>query len=196
MAASEEKQGIESTRLEAFSDAVIAVAITIMVLEIKAPHSGEFSALKEVTPTFLAYILSFTFIGIYWNNHHHMLRAAKTISGSVMWANLHLLFWLSMVPFVTAWVGEHHEDSAPAVTYGAVAVMAALAYTVLFKTIVKANPETNFAQALGHDLKGKLSLGFYVVGTGLAFINPYIAYALFACVTLMWFIPDRRLANL
>lgn len=155
--ANQDVQDIETTRLEAFSDAVIAVIITIMVLEIKAPPGGNFSDLKHVTPTFLAYVLSFTFIGIYWNNHHHLLRATKRISGPVMWANLHLLFWLSLIPFVTAWMGEHHMSHAPAASYGFVGVMAALAYTLL--------------------------------------VNPIISYVLYASVSIMWIVPDRRLVN-
>ncbi len=188
-------QGIESNRLEAFSDAVIAVIITIMVLEIHAPDGGGFSDLKHITPTLLAYILSFAFIGIYWNNHHHLLRATKRISASVMWANLHLLFWLSLIPFVTAWVGEHHMSHAPAAAYGLVGVMAAVAYTVLLAFIKKANPDTGISDALDKSYKGKLSLLFYVCAVPLAFVNPIISYALYVAVSVMWFVPDRRLAT-
>ena len=194
-------QGIESNRLEAFSDAVIAVIITIMVLEIHAPDGGGFSSLKDIMPTLYAYVLSFTFIGIYWNNHHHLLRATKRISAPVMWANLHLLFWLSLIPFVTAWVGEHpgvgeHPIShAPAASYGVVGVMSAVAYTLLVSFIKKANTDTGISEALANSYKGTLSLIFYICAVPLAFVNPIISYALYVAVSVMWFVPDRRLAE-
>jgi uncharacterized membrane protein len=189
---------IETSRLEAFSDGVFAVVITIMVLEIKPPHGADISDLHSVLPKFLAYLLSFTFVGIYWNNHHHLLRAAKRISGAVMWSNLSLLFCISLIPFVTAWVGEgnNHSHEWPAALYGFVGIAAAMTYTVLVITISKCNRDTGFVNALGHDTKGKLSLLFYVIGSAGAFINPWISYAFYVLVSLMWFVPDRRLTNI
>lgn len=185
---------IHTSRLEAFSDGVLAILITIMVLELRTPEEGNFEAFKPLFPTFLAYLLSFTLIGIYWNNHHHLLRATKRISASVMWANLYLLFWLSLVPFVTGWVGEHHESSWPAACYGFVCAMCAIAYTILVEAIKRSNTDTKIVEAIGSDVKGKVSLALYVAGTGLAFVNPSISYTAYVAVAVIWFIPDRRLS--
>ncbi|HEX6819431.1 MAG TPA: TMEM175 family protein [Ktedonobacterales bacterium] len=184
-------------RLEAFSDGVMAVIITIMVLGLRPPDGDDLSALKGLIPGLLIYILSFTFIGIYWNNHHHLLRATRRISGGVMWANLHLLFWLSLVPVVTAWVGAHDNSLWPAVIYGAIAFMAAIAFTILTLAIRAANKDTRINAALGRDTKALVSLGIYALGMALAFIfiQPLLAYGSYALVAIMWFIPDRRLAQ-
>ena len=186
----------ETGRLEAFSDGVLAVIITIMALELKAPVEGTFRSLHERLPSLLIYILSFTFIGIYWNNHHHLLRAARRVTGGVMWANLHLLFWLSLLPVLTEWVGEHYEDHAPAATYGFVGLCSAVAFTILTRAIIHADGSSSpVAEAIGRDVKGRASLVIYAAATALAFVSPWISYALFVAVAVMWFIPDRRLAS-
>jgi len=186
----------ETGRLEAFSDGVLAVIITIMALELKAPVEGTFSSLHERLPELLFYILSFTFVGIYWNNHHHLLRAARRISAGVMWANLHLLFWLSLIPVLTEWVGQHHTETAPAATYGIVCLGAAVAFTILVQAIIRADGSSSLvATAIGSDTKGRVSLLAYAAATALAFVSPWIAYAVFVAVALMWFIPDRRLSR-
>jgi uncharacterized membrane protein len=185
----------ETGRLEAFSDGVMAVIITIMVLELKVPAGTSFNDLRQRLPGLLIYVLSFTLIGIYWNNHHHLLRATSRISGAVMWTNLHLLFWLSLIPVVTEWVGQASGASAPAATYSVVALLAALAYWLLTRAIVSTEgPESRVGAALGSDLKGRVSILVYVVATPLAFISPYLTYGLFVAVALMWLVPDRRLA--
>jgi uncharacterized membrane protein len=183
-------------RLEAFSDGVLAVIITIMVLELRPPEGVDFDALShsQFVPGLLIYVLSFTVIGIYWNNHHHLLRATRRISGGVMWANLHLLFWLSLIPVVTAWVGDHHESKLPAAAYGFIGLMAAIAFTILTISISNVNKDTAINEALGSDLKGRLSLALYASGMALAFIQPWLAYGAYALVSIMWFIPDRRFA--
>jgi uncharacterized membrane protein len=181
-------------RLEAFSDGVIAVIITIMVLELKAPESPDWHGLRTLLPTFYTYVLSFIFIGIYWNNHHHLLHATERIGGGAMWANLHLLFWLSLVPFVTAWMGEHPEASMPGAAYGIVLLMCGVAYTILLRTLLRVpggNPRLE--AAVGSDLKGKLSLLLYGTAIGLAFVNQAIADAIYLAVALMWLVPDRRI---
>jgi uncharacterized membrane protein len=181
-------------RLEAFSDGVIAVIITIMVLELKAPESPDWHGLRTLLPTFYTYVLSFIFIGIYWNNHHHLLHATERIGGGAMWANLHLLFWLSLVPFVTAWMGEHPEASMPGAAYGIVLLMCGVAYTILLRTLLRVpggNPRLE--AAVGSDLKGKLSLLLYGTAIGLAFVNQAIADAIYLGVALMWLVPDRRI---
>jgi uncharacterized membrane protein len=184
----------ETGRLEAFSDGVLAVIITIMVLELGVPHGASWPDLRAKLPHFLIYILSFVFIGIYWNNHHHLLRAAHRVTASVMWANLHLLFWLSLVPVLTAWVAEFYHNSLPAAAYGGVCVCAALAFTLLTAAIVRADGQDSaVARAIGRDWKGRGSLAAYVVATGLAFASPWIAYVLFAAIAVVWLIPDRRL---
>ena len=183
-------------RLEAFSDGVIAVIITIMVLELKAPESPDWHGLRTLLPTFYTYVLSFIFIGIYWNNHHHLLHATERIGGGAMWANLHLLFWLSLVPFVTAWMGEHPEASIPGAAYGIVLLMCGVAYTILLRTLLRVpggNPRLE--AAVGSDLKGKLSLLLYGTAIGLAFVNQAIADAIYLAVALMWLVPDRRIEN-
>jgi uncharacterized membrane protein len=186
----------ETSRVEAFSDGVLAVIITIMALELRAPLGGGFADLRARLPALLVYILSFVFIGIYWNNHHHLLRAARRVSGGVMWANLHLLFWLSLIPVLTEWIGEHYRDSVPAATYGVVCLGAATAFTILTLAIIHADGSASpVAAAIGRDIKGRASLVVYAAATGLAFVSPWIAYALFASVAVMWFVPDRRLTR-
>jgi len=187
---------IGTSRLEAFSDGVMAVIITIMAFELKAPAGTDFTALSHRLPTLLVYILSFSFVGIYWNNHHHLLRATPRISGAVMWANLHLLFWLSLIPVITEWVGADYRSSLPAATYGVVGLAAAIAYTVLVRLIIRVNDQDSIvATALRSDIKGLASLGIYAGAIGLAFISPWISYAMYASVSVMWFIPDRRLSR-
>ena len=186
----------ETGRLEAFSDGVLAVIITIMALELKAPVGGDFSSLRERLPALLVYILSFTFVGIYWNNHHHLLRAARRVTPGVMWANLHLLFWLSLIPVLTEWIGEHYEKTAPAATYGLVCLGSAVAFTVLVRAIIRADGGASpVATAIGSDVKGRVSVATYAAATGLAFVTPWISYVLLAAVAMMWFVPDRRLSR-
>jgi uncharacterized membrane protein len=181
-------------RLEAFSDGVIAILITIMVLELRAPQGAELSDLREAIPSILMYVLSFVFLGIYWVNHHHLVHAAEKVSGAVLWANLHLLFWLSLVPFVTQWMGRNHYGAVPTAMYGVVMVLASVAYTILQRTIIYANGQGSaLARAIGNDGKGKLSLALYVVAIPLAFVNPFVSDALYVIVALVWFIPDRRI---
>jgi uncharacterized membrane protein len=187
----------ETGRLEAFSDGVLAVIITIMALELKAPIGDGFGGpdgLRERTPALLVYILSFTFVGIYWNNHHHLLRAARRVTPAVMWANLHLLFWLSLIPVLTEWIGEHWESTAPAATYGVVCLGSAVAFTVLAAVIIRADGrDSPVAAVSGQSIKAQASLVLYAGGTALAFVIPWIAYILFAMVSVIWFIPDRTL---
>ena len=181
-------------RLEAFSDGVLAVAITIMVLELKVPHDPSVAALLALWPVVLSYVLSFIYIGIYWNNHHHMLHATHHVSGGVLWANLHLLFWLSLIPFTTGWMGENHFASLPTALYGGVLLMAAIAYWLLQQCIVAANgAQSLLAQAIGSDWKGKLSPLAYLAAIPLAFVNPWISCALYVVVALIWLVPDRRI---
>ncbi len=188
---------IPKTRLEAFSDGVIAIIITIMVLEIRAPHGDDLAALQPLVPVFLSYVLSFVFLGIYWNNHHHLLHATKRINGRIMWANLHLLFWLSLIPFTTRWLGENHGGSWPTALYGAVLLMAACAYTILQTAIVALQGrDSALRAALGSDWKGKLSLASYAAAIALAFVNQWFSDALYVFVAILWVIPDRRLARL
>jgi uncharacterized membrane protein len=184
---------VSTSRLEAFSDGVMAVIITITALSLKAPLGGSFSALGRRLPELLVYILSFTFVGIYWNNHHHLLRVTRHISGGVMWANLHLLFWLSLIPVVTEWVGGFYGRHWPAATYGIVALGAAIAFSILVLTIIRANGRDSLVgRAIGSDLKGNASMALYACGIGLAFLSPYVAYAVYVLVAIIWFIPDRR----
>jgi len=186
----------ETGRVEAFSDGVLAVIITIMALELRAPLGDHFADLRARLPALLVYILSFVLIGIYWNNHHHLLRAARRVTGAVMWANLHLLFWLSLFPVLTEWIGEHYSHTAPAATYGVVGLGAATAYTILTLAIIRADGRASpVAAAIGRDVKGRASLIAYVAATGLAFVSPWISYALFAGVAVLWFVPDRRLSR-
>ena len=184
------------TRLEAFSDAVIAILITIMVLELGVPHGTDAEALRPLLPVFLAYVLSFVNLGIYWNNHHHMIAAAERVNGKILWANLHLLFWLSLFPFSTGWMGENNFAPLPAAFYGAVALMAAIAYFILQTAIVKEHgPDSKLAAALGSDVKGKASPILYLAAIPLAFINRWISMALYVLVALLWLIPDRRIES-
>ena len=182
-------------RLEAFSDGVIAIIITIMVLNLKIPTHPSFAALAEAWPVLVSYVLSYTFVGIYWNNHHHLLQAAEHVSGGVLWANLHLLFWISLVPFLTAWLGAYPSQRAPLVCYGAVLFCAALAYTLLKQSLVRHHaPGSPLVRALGRDIKGRLSLLLYLVAILAAFLRwPLAAYAVYISVAMMWFIPDRRI---
>ena len=181
-------------RLEAFSDGVIAIIITIMVLELKVPHSADAAALRPLLPVFLSYVLSFVYVGIYWNNHHHMLHASRKVSGRVLWANLHLLFWLSLFPFTTAWMGENHLAAIPTAIYGFVLLMAAIAYYILQRTIIaKEGRESLLAQAVGRDWKGKLSPLLYLAAIPLAFVSPWIAGGLYVFAALLWLIPDPRI---
>jgi uncharacterized membrane protein len=183
------------TRLEAFSDGVLAVAITVMVLELKAPHGTELAALRPLVPVFLGYVLSFVYLGIYWNNHHHMLHAAQHVNGRVLWANLHLLFWLTLVPFVTTWVGEDRGAPMPTAIYGGALFMAAIAFTMLKRQLIAVNggEDSELARAVGRDFKGQVSLVFYVVAVGLAFVRTWLADALFVVVALIWLAPDPRI---
>lgn len=182
-------------RLEAFSDGVIAIIITIMVLEMKVPHATDLAALYELVPVFLSYVLSFVYVGIYWNNHHHMLHAAHRVDGRVLWANMHLLFWLSLFPFATGWMGENHFAPLPTALYGVVLLAAAIAYFILQRMIVAANggAESKLAAALGKDLAGKISPLLYAAAIPLAFFNQWISDALYVLVAAIWFIPDRRI---
>ena len=185
---------MEKNRLEAFSDGVIAIIITIMVLELKVPHSDRLEALLPLLPTFLSYVLSFIYVGIYWNNHHHMLQASARISGAVLWANLLLLFWLSLFPFATAWMGENHFAALPSALYGCVLLMAALSYSLLQHTILGAEGPSSFLRsALGADWKGKSSPFLYGTAIAAAFFAPKIAQAIYVAVALVWLIPDRRI---
>jgi uncharacterized membrane protein len=186
---------MSSARLEGFSDGVLAVIITIMVLELRPPPGDALAALQALIPGLLIYVLSFAFIAMYWNNHHHLLRATRRISSGVMWANLHLLFWLSLVPVVTAWVGAHPRSRWPAVIYGAIGFLAGVAYYLLTLTIRAVNQDTRINELLGRDVKGKLSVVIYTLGIGLAFLDPLLAYGSYALVSIMWFIPDRRLVT-
>jgi uncharacterized membrane protein len=180
-------------RLEAFSDGVIAIIITIMVLELKAPHGAGFDALLPVIPVFLSYVLSFTYVGIYWNNHHHMLHATDTVCGAALWANLHLLFWLSLIPFVTAWVDENFA-TAPVAIYGVVLLMSGIAYYILARILVRENgPESKLARAFGKDSKGIASIVVYAVAIAASLWNPWVALGLYVLVAIMWVIPDRRI---
>ena len=181
-------------RMEAFSDGVIAVLITIMVLEMKVPHGETFAALQPVLPVFMSYVLSFVYIGIYWNNHHHMLHAVHKVSGPVLWANLHLLFWLSLVPFATGWMGENHFTALPTALYGAVLLMAGVAYKTLQELIIASQgPESLLKKAVGSDRKGIISVVIYAVAIPLAFWYAWLSLALYVLVAVVWFIPDKRI---
>jgi len=190
---------MEKDRLEAFSDGVLAIIITIMVLELRVPQgpgASNLAALKSLLPVFLTYALSFIYLGIYWNNHHHLLKAAHKVNAAMMWANLHLLFWLSLFPFVTGWMGENHFTKAPTALYGAVMLLAAVAYYILQSVIVaQQGPDSKLARSIGRDFKGKVSPALYAVAIGLAFFEPWISGCLYVLVALMWLIPDRRIAR-
>ena len=186
----------EAGRVEAFSDSVLAVIITIMAFELQAPNGHNLHNLYMRLSHLLVYVLSFVNIGIYWNNHHHLFRATERVDGAVMWANLHLLFWLSLVPVLTQWVATDYKYHLPASVYGVVVAGAAVAYSILVRAIVRSNgPDSAVARAIGSDLKGKLSIGLYLLGIGLAWITPWIAYGLYVAVAVIWFVPDRRLTR-
>jgi uncharacterized membrane protein len=183
-------------RLEAFSDGVMAIIITIMVLEIKVPHGDTLNDLRPLLPVFLSYVLSFVYVGIYWSNHHHMLHATTTVTGAMLWANLHLLFWLSLFPFATGWMGENHFTALPTALYGAVLLMAAIAYYLLERTIIRAQgPESILRKAVGRDWKGKLSPLLYVVAIVATLLSPVIAQVIYMVAALIWLIPDRRIEH-
>jgi len=184
-------------RLEAFSDGVLAIIITIMVLELKVPHGDNAQSLIPLIPVFLSYVLSFIYIGIYWNNHHHLLHATQKISGGVLWANLHLLFWLSLIPFVTGWMGENHFSAMPVALYGVALLMAAIAFNILQWAIIKTDEEhSQLKLAVGKDIKGKISVLFYVMAIGCAYMNTWFSGFFYALVALMWLIPDKRFENI
>lgn len=181
-------------RMEAFSDGVVAILITIMILELHSPAGSDWAALRPIIPSALAYVLSFVLLGIYWNNHHHMLQATDRINGAILWANLHLLFWLSLIPFVTAWMGRNYQESVPTALYGCVLIMCACAYTILQNGIIKEEGhDSRLAAAIGGDRKGLASLALYASAIPLAFVRPWIADALYMTVALIWLIPDRRI---
>src|SRR5438045_1857379 len=186
---------MKTTRLEAFSDGVLAIIITIMVLELKVPHAVELAALKPVLPVLLSYVLSFIYLGIYWNNHHHLFQATEEVSGGILWANLHLLFWLSLFPFATAWMGENHFTPLPSALYGAVLLLAAIAYYILQTLIVAeaGGAQSSLAAAIGKDWKGKLSPLLYLLGVATSFFAPKLAGGIYILVALIWLVPDRRL---
>ena len=187
-------RGMSSNRAEAFSDGVLAIIITIMVLELKVPHATGLADLKPLLPVFLSYVLSFLYVGIYWNNHHHMFHSTKHVSGGILWANLHLLFWLSLFPFTTGWVGQNHLTPTPTAVYGFVLLMAAIAYYILQRTIiVQQGRDSLLAAAIGKDRKGKLSPVFYLAAIPLAFVSPWISSGLYVFVALLWLVPDRRI---
>ncbi|MFO0618118.1 MAG: TMEM175 family protein [Polyangiaceae bacterium] len=179
-------------RLEAFSDGVLAIIITIMVLELKIPHHGDWHALADLAPVFCGYVLSFAYVGIYWNNHHHLVHTVKKVTAGVMWANLNLLFWLSLLPFATGWAGEHTGEALPAALYGVILLLAAIAYLILQTAIVRGGGGV-LQRALGSDIKGKVSPLLYASGIGLAFVRPWISQILYAIVALIWILPDRRI---
>ena len=185
---------MSKNRLEAFSDGVIAIIITIMVLELKVPHDTSFEALRELAPVFGSYVLSFVFIGIYWNNHHHMLHAVRYVSGASLWANLHLLFWLSLVPFTAGWMGENHFAQLPVALYGLILLMAGLAYFILTRALIaRHGSDSPLATAVGDDFKGKASLVLYTAAIPLSFVNRWVAIALYVTVAVMWLVPDPRI---
>ena len=185
---------MNTTRLEAFSDGVLAIIITIMVLELRVPHGTEWSSLAPLWPKFLSSLLSFVYIGIYWNNHHHMLHVTQQVNGAILWANLHLLFWLSLVPFVTAWMGENHFAAVPTSLYGVVMLAAAIAYLILQRTIIRSQGDQSvLAEAVGNDKKGKISAFSYLVAIPSAFVHPAISGGLYAAVALIWLLPDQRI---
>ena len=185
---------MSKNRMEAFSDGVIAIIITVMVLELRTPHGVDLAALRPLIPVFLSYVLSYVFLGIYWSNHHHLLHAISHVDGRILWANLHLLFWLSLIPFVTAWMGENHFAAWPVALYGVVLLLAAIAYFILTRTLIALHGrESVLATAVGRDRKGKVSIVIYLAAIPLAFVSPWISCALYVLVAIMWLIPDRRI---
>jgi uncharacterized membrane protein len=186
--------GVPTERLNAFSDGVIAILITIMVLELHVPHTADLAALRELLPVFLTYVLSFVLVGIYWNNHHHMLNLTDRVTGGILWANLHLLFWLSLMPFVTGWMGENHFAALPTALYGVVLMLAGVAYYILERVIIRSQgANSRLKDAVGNDLKGKISLVLYLVAIPLAFVHQVLSDVIYVSVALMWLIPDRRI---
>ena len=187
---------MDTGRLEAFSDGVLAVIITIMVLEMRPPHGASLAALRPITPVFLSYVLSFVFIGIYWSNHHHLLHAIERVNGATLWANLHLLFWLSLVPFTTAWMGGNHFASWPVAFYGIVLLLAAIAYYILVRTLLAVHGQASrLAASIGNDRKGKISIAIYVPAIPLAFVRPWISWICYITVAIIWLVPDRRIES-
>jgi len=186
---------LNTTRLEAFSDGVIAILITIMVLEFKTPHEATLAALRPLLPLFLSYLLSFIFLGIYWSNHHHLMHLTERVSGSVLWANLHLLFWLSLIPFTTVWMSEHYREAVPVAVYGLVDLGAGLAYSILYTRIVRHEANVKLREAVGADWKGRMSEVAYAAGVALAFVWPPLSIAIYAAVALAWLVPDRRIES-
>jgi uncharacterized membrane protein len=185
---------MEKGRLEAFSDGVIAIIITIMVLELKVPHGNDLAALRPLIPVFLSYVLSFVFIGIYWNNHHHLLQATRHVNGFILWANLHLLFWLSLIPFATGWMGQNNFAALPVALYGVVLLLAAIAYYILTRTLINRHgKDSALATAINRDFKGKLSMVFYLVAIILSFVNSWLSCSIYILVAIIWLIPDRRI---
>ncbi len=186
---------MNKSRLEAFSDGVIAILITIMVLELRIPEGGaDWAALRPIIPVFITYVLSFVMLGIYWNNHHHLIHAADRITGGILWANLHLLFWLSLIPFATGWMGRNNFAPLPTAVYGGLLLLAAVSYTILVRTIIAAQgPHSRLKEAIGDDTKGYVSLAMYATAVPLAFVNEWFAYALYIGVALIWLVPDRRI---
>jgi uncharacterized membrane protein len=183
-------------RLEAFSDGVIAIIITIMVLELKIPHGSDWAAIRPIVPVFFTYVLSFVYLGIYWNNHHHMLYVTERVNGTILWANMHLLFWLSLVPFVTGWMGENHFAPLPTAVYGGVMLAASIAYYILQRLIIaQEGPHSKLKTAVGRDVKGKLSPLMYLAAIALAFVNQWVSDAIYVLVALMWLIPDKRIES-
>lgn len=185
---------MKTSRLEAFSDGVLAIIITIMVLELKAPHETTLNALLSKTPILLSYIFSFIYIGIYWNNHHHLFQITQRVNGKILWANLHLLFWLSLIPFTTAWIGEDYDEKLPVIAYGVVLLFCAFAYFILQAQIIKSHGEEfPLRRVVGSDRKGKISIVCYTLGVGVSFLNTWIAISLYAIVAIMWLVPDKRI---
>lgn len=185
---------MKKDRVLAFSDGVIAIIITIMVLELKIPHGDSIDNLQPLLPVFVSYILSFVYIGIYWNNHHHMMHAVDKVNGTILWANLHLLFWLSLVPFVTGWMGENHFTSVPVALYGMDLLMSSIAYYILLRTLIKYHgKKSTLATAVGNDFKGKISTAFYIVAISISFLNSWVSLGIYAAVALIWLVPDRRI---
>ena len=191
----EGRRGMDKSRLEAFSDGVLAIIITIMVLELRVPHGAQLADLSSLWPVFVGYVLSFVYVGIYWNNHHHLLHAVRRVTGGILWANLHLLFWLSLVPFSTGWMGENHFAALPTAIYGVNLIMAGAAYFILSRVIIVSDgcEKSLLGRAVGADFKGQLSLLFYAIAIPLAFVQPWVADAIYAAVAIMWLVPDRRI---
>ena len=192
--ATREQHAMTKGRLEAFTDGVIAILITILVLELRAPHGADLAALEPLAPTVLSYILSFIYIAIYWNNHHHLMHAVRHVDGRILWANIHLLFWLSLVPFATAWMGDNHFAALPVAMYGGVLFMAAIAFTILVRLLIaRHGPKSTLARAVGPDRKGWISLAMYAAAIPLAFVNRWISLALYVTVAIVWLVPDKRI---